>query len=144
MKVFRIKSWHFIFLFIVLIIIVKIAESFCELPVSNDMSLNRLPPDLLESTIQTGTYGILISDMNYNSKSDRLMSQRLDKLSKSGKYSTKFYVIDINDKELCNKGIYISGTPTILLFRNGLEDKRIMGEVSESNLKMIIERLEKH
>lgn len=34
----------------------------------------------------------------------------------------------------------ISGVPTIVIFRNGIEDKRIMGIVPYSNLEMIYKR----
>ncbi|WP_163264313.1 thioredoxin family protein [Dysgonomonas sp. 216] len=80
---------------------------------------------------------------NPEKTSDVKMESELSMLNNPPNSPIKYYKIRSDEaSELCC-GLNISGTPSVLLFKDGVEVSRIMGTVSQTNLKMIIKRLEK-
>lgn len=69
------------------------------------------------------------------------MEEKLSELARNKTYHSHFF--KINTASQCDSIIdlyNISGVPNILIFKNGREQRRIMGVISYSNLQMIYQR----
>lgn len=137
----RIKPRYFILALIVLI-------SFCyilgnrEIENQNQLEINpsliSIAPDKLQDSISMGISLVLFYQPN--SEICKNMEYKLNRLALKNGKTTRFYRVNVKDEKNVTDRYNISGTPNILLFKNGQEYKRIMGVVPFSNLEMIYER----
>lgn len=137
----RIKPRHFILALIVVILFCCILENR---EIENqdqseiNPSLRNITPDKLQDSISKGICFVLF----YQPKSDicNNMESKLNRLALEKGKMVRFYSVNIKDEKDVTDKYNISGTPNILIFKNGQEYKRIMGVVPFSNLEMIYKR----
>lgn len=140
---FRLKSWHFLLAIIVFVMAVNFIT----------LSQNKVPASIEPNAIQEvaiSDIGTIISDQTCaflfcdpGSAAQKIVLRDLNRLNKEDSLKTIFYLVPVQDNPYIGNGITISGTPSILFFKDGCEINRIMGIVPYSNLKMIVERFEK-
>lgn len=65
------------------------------------------------------------------------MADNLNRLAKSHRHETSFFRLNLNNYPQYKQTYKISGVPTILVLEDNREISRIMGVVSERNLKII-------
>lgn len=137
----RIKPGYFILALIVVIPICCILENR---EINNqdqsetNSSLINITPDKLQDSISMGISFVLFYQPNSNVCKN--MEYKLNRLALEKGKMVRFYTVNIKDENDITDKYNISGTPNILLFKNGQEYKRIMGVVPFSNLEMIYER----
>lgn len=109
----------------------------------NNMSVDNsylihVTPDNISDSISGKTCIVLF----YISNSDvcKNMEYKLNQLAMSKDETIPFYTVNVDNEIKTIDKYNISGVPSILLFRNGKEYKRIMGVIPAYNLKMIYER----
>lgn len=141
MSKISLKTWHFLLVFIALVISSNIIWSteFNKTSIGNrDSDLIELDNQSFSDSIVSGTCFILF----YSEESEvcNRMERNLNQLIEVSEGDTKFYKLNI-EKYPGDYGKYsISGTPSTLIFKNGQEVDRIMGMVPASNLIMIYKR----
>lgn len=139
MKIFQLKEIHFVFLIIAFTGILPIIGNFDR---KGYLVVEDKIPEV-ESAFFTDSLDEqdLCFVLFYINDSDicNEMKSNLENL-RLNTDNIKIYKINVDRyPELIDK-YNISGVPGILIFRKGIEDKRIMGVVPYSNLKMIYER----
>lgn len=141
MSKINIKAWHFLLVFVILTVSSNIIwSSELEKTTITDQSssLIELDNSAFVDSIASGTCFVLF----YTAESDvcAKMEQNLNQLTKAVDGQFKFFKLNI-EKFPGEYGKYaISGTPTTLVYKDGLEVDRIMGLVPVSNLLMIYRR----
>lgn len=96
------------------------------------------------TTFYSHIYGDICFILFYtqHSASCAEMEEKLSELgTKVG--ATCFYKMNVQGCESIVNHYNVSGVPNILIFRNGKEEKRIMGVVPSYNLEMIYRRMMK-
>lgn len=135
------KPGHFILALIILISFCYILE-YLEIENKDQLEINpsliKITPDKLQDSISGEVCFVLFYESN--SGICKNMEYKLNRLAWEKHNKVRFYKINIKDKRDIAEKYNISGTPNILLFKNGHEYKRIMGVVSFSNLEMIYQR----
>lgn len=135
----RIKTYHFVIAFFLITLIISIGGNtlFNDIPApqKSEELENLNTKSFIHITHQDSLSAVLLYDDNSDSykKMEYLIS-----ISRSGS-NLKFYKMNVEDYPL---NYQISGVPTVLFLKHGQEVSRIMGFVSESNLRMIIKRIE--
>mgnify|MGYP000941347874 CR=1 FL=1 len=137
----RIKPGYFI---LALIVVISICYILGNREINNqdqsgtNSSLINITPDKLQDSISVGISFVLF----YQPNSDvcKNMEYKLNRLALEKGKMVRFYTVKIKDENDITDKYNISGTPNILLFKNGQEYKRIIGVVPFSNLEMIYER----
>lgn len=137
----RIKPEYFILALIVVISLCYILgnrEIENQDQLGTNSSLINITPDKLQDSISMGMSFVLF----YQPNSDvcKNMECKLNRLALEKGKMVRFNTVNIKDENDVTDKYNISGTPNILLFKNGQEYKRIMGIVPFSNLEMIYER----
>lgn len=142
MSKINLKTWHFLLVFVVLVVSSNIIYSneLNKTPLADDTqsSLIELNDQTFSDSIASGTCFVLF----YTDESDVCyrMEQNLNELIKASNSHTRFFKLNI-EKYPGDYGKYaISGVPTTLIFKGGQEIDRIMGIVPVSNLIMIYKR----
>lgn len=135
----RIKTYHFVIAFFLITLIISIVGNtlFNDIPApqKSEELENLNTKSFIHITHQDSLSAVLLYDDNSDSykKMEYLIS-----ISRSGS-NLKFYKMNVEDYPL---NYQISGVPTVLFLKHGQEVSRIMGFVSEFNLRMIIKRIE--
>lgn len=130
----RIKPGYFILALIVVIPICCILENR---EINNqdqsetNSSLINITPDKLQDSISMGISFVLFYQPNSNVCKN--MEYKLNRLALEKGKMVRFYTVNIKDENDITDKYNISGTPNILLFKNGQEYKRIMGVVLARN-----------
>ena len=135
----QIKTWHFISMFAVVVTGISILGSYelKDIPEpGNTGSINELHKDSFLSSISSGVTCVLFC--NEDSGICKKMEYNLDKAQSGVNTNMKFYKMN---SENC-PGQYCPAVPSILIYKDGQEVKRITGMVPVSNLKMILNRLD--
>lgn len=101
-------------------------------------SLINITSDKIPQCISKGHSLILFGDPN--SILCKNMEYKLDILAKEKDKNISFYIVDIESEKSIVYKYHISGIPSILIFKDGKEYKRIFGIVPLDNLRMIYER----
>lgn len=137
---FRFKTYHFIIAIILLIITTNVVDKIKlgNMPeAGNNEKLEELTPSLFKEITQKNVVtGVLV----YSDNSDLCHKFEYRLYHLKNETQTEFYKINIVDHP---EKYNISGTPSLLFYKNGHEIKRAVGMVNESNLKLITKRLEK-
>ena len=139
MKIFKIREIHFVLLIIAFTGTLFLIGSF-----------NRKENMIVEDKIPKIEYAFLVDSLDredlcfvlfYIDDSDicNEMANNMENLRLSTD-DIKIYKINVNRYPDMIDKYSISGVPSILIFRKGIEDKRILGVVSYSNLEMIYKR----
>lgn len=142
MKTFRLKPWHFVFTIILFTIFLYIVgdKQIMEPVFDHSERLNSLEGrNCLEGLAATTSFVLFTRN---ESDLCRLMESNFSRMINSTEKNenVSFYRIETDScPDACVK-YGISGIPTILILKNGKEEKRIMGIVSVSNLSMIYRR----
>lgn len=139
---FRIKSWHFLIVFFILLISINLIDDSDNINSEEYYSdIKELEPTIFNNEIATGINCVLFyTDDSFQCKKVEYLMTLLDR---EGIYDINFYKLNI-EKYPGNYGNYdISGIPTVVIYQNGSEIKRIMGNVGISNWQMILERITK-
>lgn len=142
MESFRIKDIHFIILIIVFTMILYIIGNI-HLSVSRSSTTKDILIELNETNLSDSINQNDICFVFFytpDSKSSNNMLNKLSKLSTNPAYKMKIYKIDTNKYSQVSYKHNISGTPSVLIFKNGKEDNRILGIIPLSNLEMIYKR----
>lgn len=141
---FRLKTWHFVLLIVVLSVSTNILANMTikKTVVADDIlcciDIDDSNKVFLDTEIPNVSFILMYKEesnlckkMEYNIS---LLSRKLNNdIVNFYKLNTEKY------PEECHKH-NVSGTPTILVYKNGKEFTRIMGVVSVSNLEMIYKR----
>lgn len=134
---FRLKKWHFGAAFAVLVLLTNIiAYISLKKNVSNGSEITEIDGNMGSET----NFVLFYAE---ESETCNIMEHNLYKVAQSvaDTSATRFNKINITKHpELCDKHM-ISGIPSILIFKNGQEVNRIVGVVSESNLKFIYRKV---
>jgi len=137
---FRFKPYYFILAFVLVIITISITGriKLKNVPeAGNDEKLEELTSSLFKEVTQKNVVtGILV----YSDNSDLCNKLEYRLYHLRNEIQTEFYKINIADHP---EKYNISGTPSLLFYKNGYEIKRAMGMINESNLRLITKRLEK-
>ncbi len=140
---FRLKTWHFCLVLVVLFLITVVLEcTGLKIAQSNSQSsgnLIELTKETFADSISTDLSFVLFYDEG--SELCEEMERRIDNVAKEVNKDTKFYKIKIDQYDNRFEKYDISGVPSILIFKDRKEINRIMGLVSESNLNMIHDRI---
>lgn len=146
----KLKPIYFLLLFIVFFFILyyldkKDADTYIRSKENKNISIKDTLKDvdevfLIDSLPQKDLCFILF----YVKDSDtcNMMATRLETLISETKDDC-FYKINANQYPRLIYKYNISGVPSIIIFKKGIDSKRIMGIVPYSNLKMIYEREKK-
>lgn len=141
MSKMNLKTWHFLLVFVILVISSNIiwSKELDKTPASNNNSaLRELDAQIFSKNVASGTCFVLFY-INESEICDK-MEQNLNQLIQVSNGQTRFYKLNI-EKYPGGYGKYaISGTPNTLIFKDGSEIDRIMGLVPVSNLIMIYKR----
>lgn len=139
---FRLKPLYFLLAIIVLVVAVNIISLFRDKSSTNIETnvIEKVTSSEIETTISNQTCVVLFC--NQESDTEKKVLYNLNRLNNENKLKTTIYYVPIQNTLYLRNGSIVSGTPSILLIKNGREINRIMGIVSYSNLKMIIERFE--
>lgn len=124
----RIKPEYFILALIVIVSICYIPENreINNLDHSETISyLINITPDKLQDSISVGISFVLFYQPNSNVCKN--MEYKLNRLALGKGEMVRFYTVNIQAENDITDKYNISGTPNILLFKNGQEYKRIMG-----------------
>lgn len=136
---FRFKTLHFILALILIIIVTNIIGSvkLKGMPEAkeNEKLIELDSSSFKNEILKARTTGFLV--FNKNSDLCRKLEYRIYYLDKET--NMEFYKIDVENYPFKEQ---ISGTPSLLFYKGGREIKRAMGLIGESNLKLIIKRLE--
>lgn len=139
MKIFQLKEIHFVFLIIAFTGILLLVGNFKrkEYKLIED-NIPEVKDTFLADSLKEEHLCFLLFYIN-DSDICNEMKRNLEYLRRSTN-NIPIYKIDVDKyPELIDK-YNISGVPNIVIFRDGIEDKRIMGIVPYSNLEMIYER----
>ncbi|MDH6309593.1 thioredoxin 1 [Dysgonomonas sp. PFB1-18] len=141
---FRFKTWHFILLFAIMFVSTSILAN---------IKIGTIPPKVENShciEISDKTFSDAISSnisfvLLYKDDSDlcKKMEYNLNILSAKKEGSAGYYKLNIEKYPGRYSKYNISGTPSILVFRDGKEIERIMGVVPVENLEIIYNRAAK-
>ena len=136
----KIRTWHLVLMFVLIISGIIVFEIFEQqnITYSEDFNrINKIQSDEFDS-LSSGLTCILFYDEEEGFNLQ--MEQNLDKVQQEGIQNIKLYKMNVLEEEnACNK-FKISGVPTVVIYNNGREMKRIMGMVPVTNLKMILNR----
>ncbi|MBD8388878.1 hypothetical protein [Dysgonomonas sp. BGC7] len=139
---FKLKTWHFLLAIIILVMAVNIISLIRDKPPEN------IETDIIE-TVESSDIEKIISNQacavlfcNPESDAEKIILHNLNRLNNENSLKTKIYYVPVHNTLYLKNGSIVSGTPSILLVKEGREINRIMGIVSYPNLKMIIERFE--
>ena len=142
---FKIKTWHFIVIFLALVLLTNIIGvigigKYTE--TDDEGILTDLNGKSISESIGSGTNFVLF----YAEDSDAcsMMAQNLSRIAKEDdRDDVNFMKLDIEK----HPGMYgkheISGVPSVVIFKDGVETSRIVGVVPVSNLKVIYKRVTK-
>jgi Thioredoxin domain-containing protein len=138
---FRLKAWHFCLLLVGLFIVTNIC--YTKIIENNDTEADLQLKDIDINTISHETNTKLSFVLVYTSESDhcKKMEQNMLHIVQQTNEDTQFFKLNLlENKDFAHK-YNISGVPCIIVFKNNVEIKRIMGVVSPSNFDMIYNRL---
>lgn len=141
MSKISLKTWHFLLVFVILVVSSNIIwGNVIDAPPMQDgnSSLVELDNKKFSASVDSGTCFVLF----YTNESDICykMEQNLNELAKTSNEDTRFFKLNIEEYPGDYGKYMISGTPTVLIFKDGQEIDRIMGLVPISNLLMIYKR----
>lgn len=139
MKIFELKEIHFVFLIIAFTGILLLIGNFKrkEYKLIED-NIPEVKDTFLADSLKEEHLCFLLFYIN-DSDICNEMKRNLEYLRRNTN-NIPIYKINVDKyPELIDK-YNISGVPNIVIFRDGIEDKRIMGIVPYSNLEMIYER----
>lgn len=136
------KTWHFLLVFVILGIssnIIWSNESENKTFAVGGSSLVEINGQMFSDSTAGSTCFVLFytdteSDMCYR------MEENLNQLNNVSEGNTRFFKLNIKDYPGEYGRYDISGTPTTIIFKDGLEVDRIMGVVPLFNLLMIYKR----
>lgn len=141
---FRFKTWHFMLLFAIMFVSTSILAN---------IKIGTIPPKVENShciDISDKTFPDAISSdisfiLLYKEDSDlcKKMEYNFNKLSDKSNEAVNYYKLNIEKYPGKYSRYDISGTPSILVFKNGKEIERIMGVVPVDNLEIIYNRVVK-
>jgi thioredoxin-like negative regulator of GroEL len=138
---FKFKSWHFVLLFITLFVITNILGTMAlkNSPTVNDTGLTELDNLTINDIISTDVSFVLF----YKEDSELCdkMEYNLCLLSKEEKDKVKYYKLNIEKYPGKYSKHDVSGTPSILIYKEGKEIDRIVGFIPKSNLDIIYNRV---
>lgn len=142
MESFSIKGIHFIILIIVFTVILYIVGNIhlvvSTSPITKDVMIELNETNFSDSIDQDSLCLVLF--YTAESKSCNRMLNTLSKFAAEQVNKINIYKVDANKYPQVSYKHNISGSPSILIFKNGKEANRIIGVVSLSNLKMIYKR----
>lgn len=141
-KDFHFKTWHFGLLLAILLILTNIIDAMTinSVPQINQNNFVEITNRTFNDAVSEGINFVLFyeEDSNLCNK----MEYNLHQLSNREKYKDfKFYKLDFSKYPDKYSDYHISGTPCILIYKNGKEVERIMGVVSTSNIEIICNRI---
>lgn len=138
-----IKTWHFGLLFVILFTLTNIIDTSSVKSTPQFIYDNRsieLDNNSISEVISSSQYSFIL----FYSKDCDLCKKMEDNLSQlMNKHQDRYYKLNIDDYSDSIDYLMISGTPTISIYKDGKEIKRIMGVVSISNMEMIYERIKR-
>ncbi|MFT3993521.1 MAG: thioredoxin family protein [Dysgonomonas sp.] len=140
MNIFRIKSWHILFVFGIFIFLINIFPIQGEgeyASVKSNTKLTDLDMDSFKDSISSGISYVLF--YKENSTICNQMDYNLNKLIGDSS-KAKFYKLDLTKNTFSHD---ISGVPYTMIFKDGKLVEEIFGVVPVSNLRMINNRVTK-
>lgn len=144
LKKFQFKTWHFGLLFITLLVLTNILDATT---INNaiqirDSNLVELSDKTFDDAISS-TGLSLVFLYKKNCRLCNKMESNLNQLENNSNTSIKLYKLDIEEYSQKYNEHHISGTPTVLIYKNGKEIERVLGVVPVSNLTIIYNRIKK-
>lgn len=137
----RLKAWHFCIAFIALFVLTHIVGFTGTDRSMSDYNLEELTKINFQDSIFENINFVLFYD-KHSDLCDKMESRICEvAVNKNGK--ARFYKMNVeNDRDIISK-YRVSGVPCIIVFKDNVEMRRIVGIVSSSNLDMIYNRLVK-
>lgn len=139
---FRFKAWHFMLLLVMLFVVTTITAKV-QLKSDNSIELELCITEVKDQTFEEN----ILSGVNFvlfysdGEKSSDQMEYNLGRLAEDKCNEASFYKLNADMNTDLGDKYKLSGTPTILIFKDGVEMKRVMGVVPISNLRMIYNRI---
>lgn len=140
---FHFRTWHFLILFIVLVLTTTIlgAKKMDNIPFINNTCLVEVDGNSFKEKITSDISYVLF---HYdNSELSNKMEHNLDQIGNIPNNKTKFLKVNISENHNLCKEYNISGAPSVIIFRNGEEVERMIGVIPVSNLQIIHNRVTK-
>ncbi|MDR1500834.1 MAG: thioredoxin family protein [Prevotella sp.] len=139
MKIFQFKEIHFVILIIVLTCVLYFLGNLSQ---KEYKAVNDRIPEINETFFTDSLNKEALCFILFYIDGSGICNEMKDNLEKLRINTKDLHIYKINAEEYPNLAYKynISGVPNILIFRNGIEDKRIMGLVTYSNIEMIYRR----
>lgn len=139
MKIFKIRKTHFLTVFVILtfwLYLIGYFRSQVHIVTQNDIP--EIGEIFFADSLDRQALCFILFYVNNSNICDK-MNRNLEELQNRTNDLCTYKINIAHHPGLAYK-YNISGVPSVLIFRNGLEDKRIMGVVSYSNVEMIYKR----
>lgn len=142
LKKFQFKTWHFGLLFVTLLVLTNILDAMTinNIAQIQDSNLVELSDKTFDDAISSSELSFVLFNKKHCELSDK-MEYNLNQLEKNQNIRIKLYKLDIEEFPQKYNDYYITGTPTVSIYKNGKEIERILGIVSVSNLAIIYNRI---
>lgn len=138
MNKIQLKAWHFIAAIFLFSILLNIVEGYNSKQKPDNYSDNYLVEleneDLSNSPILENCY--MLFHINGSEYCDRMV-RNFNNFMQDKQDGSDFFTVNLDKYPELYTEFNISGVPSILIFKNGEEVKRILGVIPEHNLEKI-------
>lgn len=144
LRILKAKDSHFIVLITLLTIFIYIygrADMRGQSPDHIASCLSELDDHSFKDSISSGICFVLFYMENSQPCAKEIFL--LNQIAKESSQTASFFKIDVEKYPKCSDNYKVSGAPSILIFDNGKEKRRIMGVVSLRNIEIIYDRYAK-
>lgn len=139
---FRFKSWHFILMFVALVMVVNVLGAI-QVKRIPQYTINARFSEIDENYSNHNNISQVSVILCYKKNSDLCdkMEYNLDQLSYDE--NIKYYKLDVDKYPEKGLEYNVSGVPSVLILKDGKQIERVIGVVSVSNLEIILKRISK-
>jgi len=140
-RCFRLKAWHFVLMFLLLIFLTSIAGDALSpdtTEIENNKSLPELVPKSVNDSVADGISFILFVDSHLYACKE--MEYAINKASEEIGKDVKAFKLNVDRYPEIYKQYQIPGIPTTFVLKEGIKVDQIIGVVSASNLKFIYKK----
>lgn len=103
--------------------------------------LSELDDNSFKDSISSGICMVLFYVKNSHACDKEIF--HLSQIARKNNQSVSFFKVDVGTYPKCGDFYNISGVPSVLIFKNGKEKRRILGVVSLRNMEIIYSRFAK-
>lgn len=138
------RDWHFITCIAILSVFIYVygkadrSESF---PKKSECCLSELDHTSFHDSIANGVCFVLFYVDNSNACDKEMF--HLNQIARKNGQKASFFKVNVEKYPKCGSYCNISGVPSVLIFKDGKEQRRILGVVSKRNIEIIYNRYAK-